>query len=180
MEITAHYTPADGLRAQKYVTRRMFRGSPWRYLPFFWDFSYGFLIGIGGMQIFYFTRDYCGPINQRLIWGLGLLAAGIVILGAASRVAAVASRKVVLRPGSSFLTPQVFSVTNRGLTQRSKNSEHITYWSGIEGLEEDTNYLYLFHDRGVATYIPRSAFPNHTAIQEFVELVNRYVSKTKG
>lgn len=180
MEITARYTPADGPTAQKYITRRMFRGSPWRHVPFFWNFLWGFLIGTGGMLLFRFTADYCGPTDRRLTCGLGLLLGGVLVLATASKVAQSASRKVLFRPGGSSFGPQIFTVTDTALVQQSNTGEIKTVWSAFEGIEEDKNYLYLFLDRGFATFIPRRAFPDQSAYQEFAALINRHVSAAKS
>ena len=42
---------AGAKHAQRYVTRRMFRGSAWRLLPFSWSVLYGFSLGLGGMLL---------------------------------------------------------------------------------------------------------------------------------
>lgn len=88
----------------------------------------------------------------------------------------------MLRAGGAVLSPQSFSATDNGLVQRCRLSESRTSWSDIEAVEEDSDYLYFFHDRGVATIIPRRVFPTRTAYNEFVALVRSYVapSEIKG
>lgn len=176
MEITVNYAISDGANAQRYVTRRMYRGSAWRFLPLSWNVLYGLFLGMGGMLLYRFGTEYCGPSDQRLNWGLWLVFAGVVFLVTLGLVNGIAARKVLFRPGGHFLSPQTFSLSPNGLSQRSAHCEYLTGWEAIESIEEDKSYLYLFLDRGLATYIPKRSFPDTATYSDFAKQVDHYAS----
>jgi hypothetical protein len=177
MEITVNYTVADCANAQRYVTRRMYRGSAWRLLPFSWSVLYGFTLGLGGMLLYRFGIEYCGPSDQRLTWGLWLVFAGVVFLATLGFVNGIAARKVVFRPNGHFLSPHTFALSPAGLIQSTEHCEYRTGWEAVEAVEEDKYYLYLFLDRGLATYIPKRSFPDVAAYEDFAKQVDQYVSQ---
>jgi hypothetical protein len=176
MEITVSYEVADCANAQRYVTRRMYRGSVWRFLPLSWNILYGLFLGMGGMLLYRFGTEYCGPHDQRLTWGLWLVFSGVAFLVTLGLVNGIAARRVAFRQGGNFLSPQTFSLSPAGLLQRSKHCESLIGWEAIESVEEDKNYLCLFLDRGLATYIPKRSFSDTAAYSDFAKQVDQYVS----
>lgn len=158
----------------------MFRGSPWRYVSLVTGFSWGFLIGLGCMLLYRASSDYGIVGDCRFTFAFVLLVSGILVLAVSARVSRYAEQKVLYRPQGAIAEPQTYSASEAGLIQRSKYSEQRTAWSAFEAVERDSTYIYLFLDRGYATCIPIRAFENQTQCEEFISVVNRYVSSAQG
>ena len=81
----------------------------------------------------------------------------------------------VLNEGSSdnLLGKRVFVITEDGFIEKSKAGETKVHWSGIEKVEENEKYYFLFYSVISAYIIPKRDLPDKDTQEEFKQALRK-------
>jgi len=101
-----------------------------------------------------------------------MLVTMFVLLGYLS----LAQRRIRPSDDGASLGIRTFKLVDEGLLERSRHHEHLTRWSGIRGVDETKNHIFVFIDNCQAHIIPKRGFAEDTQCKTFVEELRRGVS----
>jgi hypothetical protein len=73
--------------------------------------------------------------------------------------------------------PHRVEISPEGVTEVRPFGQSSTAWQGIERVTRHDDYAYLYINALAAIIVPRRAFPNPQAFEEFVEASRNYQSK---
>jgi hypothetical protein len=76
--------------------------------------------------------------------------------------------KAVMRPGNAGLGHHWLYLSTSGICDRSEQAESATSWHEIEELAVSRGHLFLYTNPTTAHVVPRRAFANGDAFEEFV------------
>jgi hypothetical protein len=88
----------------------------------------------------------------------------------------LAQRRIRPSDDGASLGIRTFKLVDEGLLERSRHHEHLTRWSGIRGVDETKNHIFVFIDNCQAHIIPKRGFAEDTQCKTFVEELRRGVS----
>ncbi|HUQ20380.1 MAG TPA: YcxB family protein [Gemmatimonadaceae bacterium] len=80
------------------------------------------------------------------------------------------------RPDKGRIGRHTIVLDNEGVLERTLVGETRSAWPGIEKVEQDENYLYIYTAPGAAHIIPRHAFRNADEANAFFEYALKNVS----
>ena len=180
MEVVVSHTPRDYYAAVRHITRRMFAGSPTRYLVGTFGALYGFFLAISVMLLAQFLERYPGPDRAYVIYALGgvILAFVSGVLGKYAYQALAA--RVMSRPNGYGSAPQRFAIEDDALVHSMRNSHSRFAWTDIEAVQATKEYVFAFLDRGIALYIARRGFPDDATFDEFCAGLNARVAASRN
>ncbi|HSE31888.1 MAG TPA: YcxB family protein [Pyrinomonadaceae bacterium] len=78
----------------------------------------------------------------------------------------------------SVLGEYTVIIESAGLTEKGSVSESKVAWSGVEKIENDNQYIYIFTSPLQAHVIPKRAFRNNEESQTFLETAKRFFSQS--
>ena len=71
------------------------------------------------------------------------------------------------------------SITSEGINDVNEIGQTRTRWNGISRSANNDQYLFLYGYYKTFYIIPRSAFPNETSFNQFIEVVKSYKTKKR-
>jgi hypothetical protein len=176
MQVTFKLSRADAASAEKYIRSRALKGSKWRIINAFCGPLACAFFGAGFAAVFIVAQKSSSFNAMRLYVALAFWALGLVIaIWVVSHVDKITKDFAYFDDGM-FFSPQTVTVGNDALCQRIKNTDSKIGWADIYAIEKDTERIYIFIDSGVAFIIPRRAFADDTAFNEYYLEAHRRVS----
>jgi len=101
-----------------------------------------------------------------------MLVTMFILLGYLS----LAQRRIRPSSDGASLGIRTFKLVSDGLVERSRHHENLTRWSGIRGIDETKNHIFVFIDNCQAYIIPKRGFAEEAQCNAFVEELRRRVT----
>jgi len=102
-----------------------------------------------------------------------MLTTMFVLLGYLS----LAQRRIRPSDDGASLGIRTYKLVDEGLLERSRHHEHLTRWSGIRGIDETKNHVFVFIDNCQAHIIPKRSFAEDAQCKAFVDALRSGVSE---
>lgn len=64
------------------------------------------------------------------------------------------------------------TISSEGIFEKSEAGDTKIKWSGVEKIEQNEQYVFVYIGSLMAYVIPKRTFPNESALQEFYSLLN--------
>ncbi len=71
----------------------------------------------------------------------------------------------------SVIGYKTYQILEDGFKEGTENSENIVKWAGIESIEQNSKYIFLFIDKIAAYIIPKWFFRTNEELLEFTKLI---------
>lgn len=89
-------------------------------------------------------------------------------------------RQSWLDKNGNFLSPKIFQITAKGLSEESDHHKSFTDWHGITDIQETKDYLLFYIDRMQAYLVPKTAFEKPEDAAAFLDKARGYWQKAGG
>ncbi|MGF7050838.1 hypothetical protein J2T13_005389 [Paenibacillus sp. DS2015] len=87
--------------------------------------------------------------------------------------------KKLLEDNKGILGVHEIEITNEELKWRNSVTEGSTKWEGINSIEEDKDYFYIFIDKIMAHIIPKRTFTTQVDMNRFLDQIKTYLKTNK-
>ncbi|MFC0213952.1 YcxB family protein [Paenibacillus chartarius] len=74
---------------------------------------------------------------------------------------------------------QELEVTEKGLVWKNEATEGLTQWSGIEGVEQNKEYVFIFINKIMAHIVPKRTFESQTELDRFLAGIQQNLMNSK-
>ena len=173
MEVTYELTAADLSAFQWRATRRLplarrTRRNTYLYLLLAF-FLMSLVPAIGGRGRFLSIADFN---LYFLLTGFPLTALLFWLIEKRMMRRAIDSIVAQEKPDKGRLGTHTLKLDDYGVTERTLVGESKSLWAGIEKIEEDAEYIYIYTAPGAAHVVPRRAFKTPDDANAFFEFAN--------
>jgi hypothetical protein len=177
MEVQFQQSVNDYYAAQRYVCRKIVRGSYWRFVPGVLGGVFGFSLALGLVSIGKFYEKYQFLDFYELNWGLGIMCLGFVAFIFGLRWYNRAIKPKIFNPDGLYRSLHSISLTDTHLVMTVRNNKYTYAYSDILKVEEDAGYVFAFIDNGAALYIPSKAFVSEETKKDFINELSKKIKR---